>query len=282
MSFISFTTMNLIQKDHFYVTLLQSVTGKLIKIFLLQILIFNCLVFRCAVLSSVACMVMLSLQRVLAIRSLDKTRSSYFTPKKIFAYMLTLWITLVSLHLPTAFGVWGRIGQKPGYPFCTMTKEDGFFYPDTLLNVFGYALPLTVLVISYSLMYKQLNDFTFRTGKEGQVTKSALIMIGSFVFIYAPAFLDYFFNNLSEGRGMPSLTATAYIISWSHAFINPFINIFCNSYYRKEYLRVVGCKEEKAKRNTIISSRTRNSSQRSESKRESLLNSPDVEKGPLK
>ena len=182
-------------------------------------------------------MSMISLQRVLTMRSLLRNYS-FFTPKKTLAYMLVLWTILVSFQLLPAFNVWGKFGHKFGHPFCTIWKnnEDVFFYPDTLVYLFGYFFPLTVLTVSYALMYKQLKDSTFRSGNEGQVSKSALIMVGGFIFIYTPGLLNSMFNDLSSNRGSPQLASSAWICAWSHAFINPICYIFFNSYYRTEYL----------------------------------------------
>ena len=96
-----------------------------------------------------------------------------------------------------------------------------------------------------------MNDYTFRSGKEGQVTKSAIIMIGSFVFIYTPGMLNHLFNKLSEDKGMPELASAALVIAWSHAFINPIIFFFCNSFYRNEYLIVLKLKQKPVKNSTM-------------------------------
>ena len=233
------TTTNHSKKSHFCVTSPQSVTGKPIPEpickHLIHVLLFA--LFRCAIFSSVLCMSMISLQRVLSMRSLDRDYS-FFTPKKTLAFVLTLWTILVSYLLLPAFNVWDKIGHKPGHPFCTVWKnnEDVFFYPDTLVYLFGYFFPLIVLIVSYAMMYKQLKDCTFRAGKEGQVTKSALIMVGGFVFIYTPGILNYLFNDLTIDHGIPQLSSAALIFAWSHAFINPICYIFFNTFYRTEYL----------------------------------------------
>ena len=216
--------------------------------------------FRCAILSSGACLSMISVERVVAIKSLDRA-SSLFTVKKTVAYMVILWILLISFQLLPAFKVWHKIGHRPGHPYCTIWKsnEDTFFYPDTLIYFFGYFTPLIVLIVSYSLIYKQLNDYTFRSGKEGQVTKSAIIMIGSFVFIYTPGMLNHLFNKLSEDKGMPELASAALVIAWSHAFINPIIFFFCNSYYRNEYLITLKLKQKPVKISNMTSRSIRSS-----------------------
>ena len=215
---------------------------------------------RCAILSSGACLSMISVERVVAIKSLDRA-STLFTFKKTVAYMVILWILLISFQLLPAFKVWHKIGHRPGHPYCTIWKsnEDTFFYPDTLIYFFGYFTPLIVLIVSYSMIYKQLNDYTFRSGKEGQVTKSAIIMIGSFVFIYTPGMLNHLFNKLSEDKGMPELASAALVIAWSHAFINPIIFFFCNSFYRNEYLITLKLKQKPVK-NSNMGSRSITSS----------------------
>ena len=245
-------------KDHFCVSSLQSVTGK--PIFapickhLIQVIFFA--LFRCGILSSMLCLSMLSLQRVLSIRSLD-SEYSFFTPKRTLAFMICLWTILVSYLLLPAFGVWGKIGHRSGYPFCTVWKnnEDVLLHPDTLIFFLGYCFPLLFLIVCYSLMYKQLKDSTFSSGKEGQVTKSALIMVGSYVLIYTPGFLNYLFNNLSGDNGIPRLALVSFNIGWSHAFINPLMSLFFNPIYRNECLKVLKIKKEEPKRKSLWISR---------------------------
>ena len=266
-------------KDHFCVSSLQSVTGK--PIFapickhLIQVIFFA--LFRCGILSSMLCLSMLSLQRVLSIRSLD-SEYSFFTPKRTLAFMICLWTILVSYLLLPAFGVWGKIGHRSGYPFCTVWKnnhtcvrgegqdyppllsanpsnEDVLLHPDMLIFFLGYCFPLLFLIVCYSLMYKQLKDSTFSSGKEGQVTKSALIMVGSYVLIYTPGFLNYLFNNLSGDNGIPRLALVSFNIGWSHAFINPLMSLFFNPIYRNECLKVLKIKKEEPKRKSLWISR---------------------------
>ena len=206
--------------------------------------------------SSVACLVMLAIQRVIAIRSLDASNSSVFSPIKVLAYMVILWILMISYHLLPAFGVWGKVGHKPqpSSPLCTIVKRNqDIVGPDTVLDVFGYLLPLLTLIICYCLMFKQMNNFSFKTDKEGQLSKSALLMIGSFVVIYAPGFLDYFFNDLSKEGSIPALTIVAYVCSWSHAFINPIIMMFCNKMYHDQFLIVLKIKEDDKRTSTFNS-----------------------------
>ena len=197
---------------------------------------------------------MISLQRVLSMRSLLRNYS-FFTPKKTLACMTILWSILVSFHFLPAFNIWGKIGHRSGYPFCTIWKdnEDVFFYPDTLVYVFGYFFPLTVLIVSYALMYKQLKDSTFRAGNEGQVSKSALIMVGGFIFIYTPGLLNNLFNDLSSNHDVPQLASSAWICAWSHAFINPICYIFFNSFYRTEYLITLKIKKREIKETDRLS-----------------------------
>ena len=145
------TTTNHSKKDHFCVTSPQSVTGQPIPEpickHLIHVLFFA--LFRCAIMSSVLCMSMISLQRVLSMRSLDRDYS-FFTPKKTLAFVVTLWTILVSYLLLPAFGVWGKIGHRSGYPFCTVwkTNEDVLLHPDMLIFFLGYCFPLLFLLFS--------------------------------------------------------------------------------------------------------------------------------------
>ena len=100
-----------------------------------------------------------------------------------------------------------------------------------------------------------LKDSTLGSGKERQVTKSALIMVGSYVVIYTPGFLNYLFNNLSGDNGIPRLALVSFNIGWSHAFINPLMSLFFNPIYRNECLKVLKIKKEEPKRKSLWISR---------------------------
>ena len=87
------------------------------------------------------------------------------------------------------------------------------------------------------------------------MTKSALIMVGSYVLIYTPGFLNYLFNNLSGDNGIPRLALVSFNIGWSHAFINPLMSLFFNPIYRNECLKVLKIKKEEPKRKSLWISR---------------------------
>ena len=182
---------------------------------------------------------------------------SFFTPLRTLAFMLLLWTLLVSYLLLPVLNVWDKIGHRPGYPFCTVWKnnKDAVLHPDTLIYFLGYAFPLLFLIVCYSLMYKQLKDCTFRAGKEGKMTKAALIMVGSYILIYTPGFVNYLFNkDISGERVSQILALVSYNTGWSHAFINPIISILFNPLYRNECLKVLKIKKEEPFRKSVFHS----------------------------
>ena len=75
------------------------------------------------------------------------------------------------------------------------------------------------------------------------MTKTVMIVVGNFVFIYTPGFIVYMFNKLDKPSGLPWLHVTTYILGWSHAFINPIIYLFFNQPYRQEFCRILNIKE---------------------------------------
>ena len=199
---------------------------------------------------------MISLQRVLSMRSLN-TGYSFFTPIRTLAFMLTLWTILVSYLLLPAFNVWDKIGHRPGHPFCTVWKnnKDTVLYPDTLIYFLGYCFPLLFLILCYSLMYKQLKDYSLHADKEGKMTKAALIMVGSYILIYTPGFLNSLFNKDLSGENIrPKLALASFNIGWSHAFINPIISILFNPLYRNECLKIMNIKKEEPFRKSVFHS----------------------------
>ena len=157
--------------------------------------------------------------------------------------------------LRSTFGT--RIGHRPGCPFCTVWKnnQDAVLYPDTLIYFLGYCFPLLFLILCYSLMYKQLKDYSLRAGKEGKMTKAALIMVGSYILIYTPGFVNYLFNkDISGERVSQILALVSYNTGWSHAFINPIISILFNPLYRNECLKVLKIKKEEPFRKSVFHS----------------------------
>ena len=181
---------------------------------------------------------LISLQRVILIRSLNQNTQA-FTWKKTFGYFCLLWTILILFHLLPALRVWGQIGVKAGLPYCTVWSEGGSDFSDVtkLFYMFGYFLPFISLIACYKLIHKIIKEST--SGREDQVTKTSFIAIGSFVFVYTPGFIVYMFNKLPGENAVPELHVAVYLLGWSHAFINPIIYIFFNQFYRKEFCKIL-------------------------------------------
>jgi len=182
---------------------------------------------------------LISVQRVILIRSLNQNTQT-FTWKKTFGYFCLLWTILILVQLLPAFRVWGQIGIKDGLPYCTIWNEGGSTLTDInklIHYLFGYFLPFISLIACYKLIHKSIKEAS--TGREWQVTKTSLIVVGSFVFVYTPGFIVQMFNKLPGENAVPDLHVAAYLLGWSHAFINPIIYIFFNGFFRKEFCRVL-------------------------------------------
>ena len=184
---------------------------------------------------------LISLQRVILIRSLNQNTQA-FTWKKTFGYFCLLWTILILFHLLPALRVWGQIGVKAGLPYCTVWSEGGSDFSDVtkLFYMFGYFLPFISLIACYKLIHKIIKEST--SGREDQVTKTSFIAIGSFVFVYTPGFIVYMFNKLPGENAVPELHVAVYLLGWSHALINPIIYIYFNGFFREEFCKVLKIK----------------------------------------
>ena len=193
--------------------------------------------------SSGVFLILISVQRVILIRSLNRN-TQLFTWKKTFGYFCLLWTIMILLQLLPAMNVVGKIGVKNGLPYCTIVNESGNFFTDIdkLIFVFGYSIPFVGLIASYSLIHKSIKQLA--TGREWQVTKTSLIAVGSYVFVYTPGFIVNIFNKWSGENAFPELNVAVILLGWTHAFINPIIYIFFNRLFRKEICRVLKINNE--------------------------------------
>ena len=92
--------------------------------------------------SSGVFLTLISVQRVILIRSLNQNTQA-FTWKKTFGYFCLLWTILILLQLLPALRVWGQMGVKDGLPYCTVWSEGVSDFTDInkLIHMFGYFLP---------------------------------------------------------------------------------------------------------------------------------------------
>ena len=191
--------------------------------------------------SSGVFLILISVQRVILIRSLNQNTQT-FTWKKTCGYFCLLWTIMILFQLLPAFRIWGQIGVKDGLPYCTIRNDGGSDLTDIekFIYFFGYFLPFVSLIACYSLIHKSIKECTSR--RECQVTKTSFIVIGSFVFVYTPGFIVYMFNKLPGENAVPELHVAVYLLGWSHAFINPIIYIYFNGFFRKEFCKILKIK----------------------------------------
>ena len=209
--------------------------------------------------SSGVFLILISVQRVILIRSLNQNTQT-FTWKKTCGYFCLLWTIMILFQLLPALHVWGQIGVKDGLPYCTVWNEGGSDFTDIekFIYFFGYFLPFVSLIACYSLIHKSIKECTSR--RECQVTKTSFIVIGSFVFVYTPGFIVYMFNKLPGENAVPELHVAVYLLGWSHALINPIIYIYFNGFFRKEFCKVLKIKVDYSNWDTSSSGPSRKSS----------------------
>ena len=76
------------------------------------------------------------------------------------------------------------------------------------------------------------------------MTKTAIRVVGAFVFLYTPGFLVFTFNPMPGEKAVPQLHVAAYLLAWSHAFINPIIYTYYNRFFRRAACKVLKIKAE--------------------------------------
>ena len=194
-------------------------------------------IFRCSFISSSVFLTLISVQRVVLIKSLNQT-THLFTWKKTFAYFCLIWTILVLLQLLPLLEVWGHIGHKEGLPYCYLNSG-----LNKLIHMVGYFLPLITLIICYVIIHKRIKDAGLKE-REVQVTKTALKVVGTFVLLYTAGFIVYIFNPMPGPNAVPQLHVAVYLLGWSHAFVNPIIYIYYNGFFRKQFCRVLKIKIE--------------------------------------
>ena len=158
--------------------------------------------------------------------------------------------------IATTFEVWGKIGQQPGLPYCTMWTKDANVFTDLnkLIHFIVYFLPLITLIICYTIIQQRMKDSGLWEG-EVLMTKTAIRVVGAFVFLYTPGFLVFTFNPMPGDKAVPQLHVAAYLLAWSHAFINPIIYTYSNRFFRKEACRVLKIKAEEDDKGKSMRSR---------------------------
>jgi len=185
----------------------------------------------------------------------DKCATSNFDSKSKPKYSnfyleedVWLFLSFVDHHDPltttSSIECSGQSWVKNGLPYCTIVNESGIFFTDIdkLIFVFGYSIPFVGLIASYSLIHKSIKQFA--TGREWQVTKTSLIAVGSYVFVYTPGFIVNIFNKWSGENAFPELNVAVILLGWTHAFINPIIYIFFNRFFYNEFCRVLKINNE--------------------------------------
>ena len=228
-------------------------------------------IFRCSFISSSVFLTLISVQRVVLIKSLNQT-THLFTWKKTLAYFCLLWTILVLLHLLPAYKVWGQIGHTEGLPYYNLKTGGGNAFTDLnkLIHMVGYFLPLITLTICYVIIHRRIKDAGLKE-REVQVTKTALKVVGTFVLLYTAGFIVYIFNPMPGPNAVPQLHVAVYLLGWSHAFVNPIIYIYYNGFFRKQFCRVLKIKIEDDDNTSSMSPQPRPSGSGNSGTKSSLL-----------
>ena len=164
--------------------------------------------FRCTLFSSVTFMALIIFQRVVAIKRV-KMAPKMFGWKMSCFHLCMVWLSVFLILLLPVFKVWGQLGHKDGYPYCFIWVENGTALtdPNKLGHIVGYSIPLLLLIISFCILGQELESCV--------ITRTAVMVVGSFVFVYTPGFIVYIFNPREHGDFLSGLHVFTYILGKS-------------------------------------------------------------------
>jgi uncharacterized membrane protein YbaN (DUF454 family) len=157
------------------------------------------------------CLCLISLNRAMAIWN-TRLSLKVFTCKKCIGYYILLWFFSLAYWLLPMLKIWGKIKYMPSTFSCTIENE----YWGDPINIFaivGFTLPLLIAAISFIMVRIRIsqsrqnvtdsimesNVFGPIFAQERAVTRTAFIIIGSFVVLNLPVALIIILDPLPPG-----------------------------------------------------------------------------------
>ena len=157
------------------------------------------------------CLCLISLNRAMAIWN-NRLSLKVFTWKKCIAYYIFLWVFSLAYWLLPMLGIWGKIEYMPSTFSCTV-KNDYWGDPINIFAIVGFTLPLLIAAISFIMVRIRIsqsrqnvtdsimesNVFGPIFAQERAVTRTAFIIIGSFVVLNLPVALIIILDPMPPG-----------------------------------------------------------------------------------
>lgn len=153
----------------------------------------------------------------------------------LFCYLFSFGLMSVPF-----FGLWGRFGYQPSTFSCTILRDDQNRSPKKFLFTLGFLLPMSVIIVCYSLILFHVRRANAPgTGRNKRTSKRDLrltFLICVVFFGFLVCFLPLFIGNVfvSEKR-WPYFHVLASMAAWLNACINPFIYFALNPRYRNAF-----------------------------------------------
>ncbi|XP_029679539.1 rhodopsin-like [Formica exsecta] len=112
-----------------------------------------------------------------------------------YALALLVWIYALSLSLPPFFN-WGKYGPEAGNISCSVSWElhDPETHNDTYIGflfIFGFFLPLTIIISSYYGIIRNLKKMRKRIGQNNKREKKVTMMVYLMILAFLIAWLPY-------------------------------------------------------------------------------------------
>ncbi|KAL6422780.1 hypothetical protein ACFW04_010762 [Cataglyphis niger] len=140
--------------------------------------------------ASIGNLTVMAIERFLLVKSPMKVLSI----RHAYALALLVWIYALSLSLPPFFN-WGKYGLEAGNISCSVSWEvhDTETHNDTYIGflfIFGFFLPLTIIIGSYYGIIRSLKKMSKRIGqnnrRERKITMMVYLMILAFLIAWLP------------------------------------------------------------------------------------------------
>jgi hypothetical protein len=158
------------------------------------------------------CLCLISLNRAIAVWN-TRLSLKIFTWKKCIAYYILLWFFSLAYWLLPIFRVWGKIKYMPSTFSCTI-EYDYWGGPINIFAIVGFSLPCLIAAISFIMIRIRISQsrqnvtdsimeskvFGPIFAQERAVTRTAFIIIGSFVVLNLPVALIIIFDPMPPGK----------------------------------------------------------------------------------
>jgi len=100
------------------------------------------------------------------------------------------WIFSFGLMLLPLFGVWGKFGYRSSTFSCTILRDESGRSPKKFLFIIGFLLPITMIIICYTIIWIHVRKQTSQTVKTSKrdlrLTKLIFVIFGAFLVCFAP------------------------------------------------------------------------------------------------